>query len=396
MTERLYYHDAGILEFQAVAQAIEKDDSRYRIRLDRSAFYPTSGGQMHDIGQLAGQPVIDVIEIDRDVWHIVDEPPAYQVGETVTGKIDSDRRRDSMQKHTGQHILSQAFIAVCGAKTVSSRLGEDDCTVDLDVEQVADEEIVRSETLANQIIFENRPVSISFVPYEQLQSLPLRKIPDRQDGEFRIITIEGYDWSACGGTHCRATGAVGLIKIMKRERIRGITRLHFLTGLMALADYRWRMDQIEKISGLLTRHGRESADAVAQLLDDNAHLRKKIGALKRELLPSQMDKWYNEGRKINKIRVIALDFSGEATEDAKNAVMGIIKQYPAVALIGLDDKLIVGVGQNLAFSAKDILIAAMSRFGGRGGGSLQLAQGGGFRPADIKVLLADPTLILNI
>jgi alanyl-tRNA synthetase len=396
MTERLYYQNPDVLEFQAVVIGAEQFESRYRICLDRSAFYPTSGGQLFDTGQLGDQSVIDVIEIDGDIWHVIENAPAYKIGDMITGKVDAVRRRDNMQKHTGQHILSQAFITVAGAATVSSRLGEDDCTVDLDREQITEEDIIRAETLANEVIFENRPVSISFVPFEKLQSLPLRKIPDRQEGEFRIITIEGFDCSACGGTHCRATGAVGIIKITGREKVRGTARLHFLTGLMALDDYRWRHRQIEEISNLFTRHGRESAEGVRNLLNENAQMRKKIGGLKRELLPLRMDKWRSDATEINGLKIIALDFSGEDVADAKDAVLAIIRQYPAIALIGVDDKLVIGVGTGISKSAKDILTAVMARLGGRGGGSAQLAQGGGFQPDGVKVLLADPSSILDI
>ena len=263
-------------------------------------------------------------------------------------------------------------------------------------QQVSEEDIIRAETLANEVIFENRPVSITFVPFEKLKSLPLRKIPDRQEGAFRIITIEGFDCSACGGTHCRGTGAVGIIKITGREKVRGLTRLHFLTGLKALDDYRWRHKQIEEISNLLTRHGRESAEGLRNLLNENAQLRKKTDGLKRELVSLRMDKWHGDASEINGLKIIGLDFSGEEVADAKEAVLTIIKQYPAIVLIGVDDKLVIGVSSGIAKSARDILATVMERLGGRGGGSGQLAQGGGFRPDDLKVLLADPSSILDI
>ena len=132
MTERLYYQNPEVLEFQADVMGVEQFESRYRICLNRSAFYPTSGGQLFDTGLLAGQPVLDVIEVDGAVWHVIESTPAFKIGDTISGTVDAWRRRDNMQKHTGQHILSQAFITVAAAATISSRLGEDDCTVDLD------------------------------------------------------------------------------------------------------------------------------------------------------------------------------------------------------------------------------------------------------------------------
>jgi alanyl-tRNA synthetase len=396
VTERLYYTDAGLLEFEAVVRDIIAEGETARVRLDRSAFYPTSGGQLFDTGVLGGTAVVDVTEVDNEVWHFLSIKPGFGVGDTVTGKIDHERRRDNMQKHTGQHILSQSFITVCGAETVSSRLGEEDCTIDLNREQIGDAEIDKAELQANQIIFENRPVIISVVAFDALKSIPLRKIPQRQEGDFRIITIDGFDWSACGGTHCRATGSVGLIKLTAREKIRGTIRLHFLTGISALADYSWRYTQIETMANLFTRHGRESVIAAKQIMEENSLLRKKLALLKRELLPTKVESWVREGRDIAGIKVVAFDYSGEDTGDAKEAALAIINHSPVLVMIGCGDKLFIGAGKGVKCSAKDVLAKVVERFGGRGGGSPQLAQGGGFRTEDIKVLLADPALIMDI
>jgi alanyl-tRNA synthetase len=229
-----------------------------------------------------------------------------------------------------------------------------------------------------------------------LKEIPLRKIPDREEATYRIITIKDFDWSACGGTHCEQTGSVGLIKITTTEKIRETLRIHFLTGLMALEDYRWRFGQIEQISNLFTRHGKESLAAVQGLMDENAGLRKKISELKRELLPSRLVSWYEQAKDIGGHKVIALDFSGDDFKEAREAALGIINRYDAIAIIGVDDKLIVAAAKDSGLAASDLIKKAADEFGGRGGGSPQLAQGGGFRPEDIKVLLAAPEKIVNI
>ncbi len=396
MTERLYYTDSHILTFKATVTGVEEVDGVYRVRLDRSAFYPTSGGQLFDTGNLSGATVREVVEEQGEIYHILESPPGFAVGDKVSGKIDGIRRRDNMQKHTGQHILSRAFIEVCEVETVSARLGEEDSTIDVNREELTAEEISRAEELANVVIFENRPVSIDFVPHDRLKDIPLRKIPDRTEDRYRIIVIEDFDWSACGGTHCRATGSVGVIKIIGQERVHGTLRLHFLTGLSALADYRWRFDQIERISKMFSRHGKESLAAVENLVDENAQLRRKISEMRKELLPSRVESWYRKAHDVGGTKVIALDFSGEDFKEAREAALGIINRYDAAVIIGVDDKLLVAVSKNLNLSASDMLERAAERYGGRGGGSPQLAQGGGFTADDIKVLLAAPEKILDI
>ena len=390
MTERLYYRDSTLLEFTARVTGVEEIDDRYRVRLGQSAFYPTSGGQLFDTGELSGGRVIEVIEEGGEILHVMERKPPFAVGDEVTGKIDLPRRRDNMQKHTGQHILSRSLTNICQATTISSRLGEEDCTVDVDRDFLSTDQLAEAESLANVVIFENRPVSIEFVPYEKLREFPLRKIPEREEGPYRLIEVKGFDWSACGGTHCLSSGSVGIIKITGREKIRGNFRIHFLTGLMALGDYRWRHEQIEHISALFTRHGRESLAGVKNLIEDNNLLRRKVAELKRELLPTQAEKWFREAVEVGGCKVIALDLSGEDLKDVKELALGIIHRYSAVALIGVDDKLLVAVSEGLPHSASEIVQRAAARLGGRGGGSPQLAQGGGFAKDDLKELLAAP------
>lgn len=396
MTERLYYRDSSLLTFSARVTGLTMDGDSARVVLERSAFYPSSGGQLFDVGTLGDTVVTDVIDEGDAVVHILDRAPSFAVGDEVEGRVDAGRRHMNMQKHTGQHILSRTFIEICGAATVSSRLGEDDCTVELDREAVPDDCVRRAETQANEIIFENRPVTIHFVPHEKLSEYPLRKIPDRQEGEYRIIHIADYDWSACGGTHCRATGSVGLIKITGHDKLRGHVRYHFLTGLTALDDYRWRYEQIEAIAGRLTRHGRESAAGVAALIEENGRLRRRIAELKKELLPTMIESWLQRAATYQDIPVVPLDISGDDFKETKDTVLAIVKRRPAVVIAGGDDRLLIAVADNLPFSAADLLKRAAAQYGGRGGGTPQLAQGGGFPPDAIKVLLAHPERVFDL
>src|SRR5215813_13976408 len=206
MTERLYYHDSFLYDFSArVVEALDRN-GRPAIVLDRTAFYPTSGGQVHDLGvllaegrQIAITEVAD--EEDGRILHFSAAP--LPVGTSIHGSVDATRRRDHVQQHSGQHVLSAAFIQLFNMPTVSFHMGAESCTIDLETNGVSAAQAQKAELLANQVIAEDRPVSIRFVPLEEARQLGLRKLPPRQTGELRIIDIANFDLTACGGTHVR-------------------------------------------------------------------------------------------------------------------------------------------------------------------------------------------------
>lgn len=396
MTERLYYNDSYLTEFSASVESVEKVEDCYHVRLNRSAFYPTSGGQLFDTGFLSDEKVIDVVDSNGDVIHVLESNPSFQIGDEITGKIDWVRRRDNMQKHTGQHLLSQAFIKICNAPTISARLSEEYSTVDLDCSNLNNDLLIETENLANRIIFENRKVLTKFIPHSELDKYPLRKIPKRSEGEFRIIIIDDFDMSACGGTHCSTTGSVGMIKITGREKIRGKLRYHFLTGLKALEDYRWRFNLVEDISNLFSCHGRDTFKLIENLMTENNNLRREKNELRKKQLPVMIDEWIANAKDINGSKVICVDLSDEDFGFARNAALSVINNHDAIVIIGVGDKLLSGVSKSIPISALDIMKKAGQIFGGKGGGSSELAQGGGFSPNDIKVLIAHPEKVIDI
>src|SRR5438445_9117049 len=241
MTDRLYYTDQYLRDFDATIVRVAEREARALVTLDRTAFYPTSGGQPFDTGTLAGLPVVDVVdEEDGSVTHVVDaapirrpglaearetvgraeaEGPALQVGRAVHGAIDWPRRFDHMQQHTGQHVLSAAFDRLFGARTVGFHLGADASTIDLARELTA-REIAAAEDEANRVGWEDRPVTIRFASAEEASHLPLRKESGRS-GTLRLVDVEGFDLSACGGTHVARTGEIGVMAIMAWERFKG-------------------------------------------------------------------------------------------------------------------------------------------------------------------------------
>ncbi|MDQ8169151.1 MAG: alanyl-tRNA editing protein, partial [Gemmatimonadota bacterium] len=233
MTDRLYYTDARLDRFTAAVLDIA-DDGR-RVYLDRTAFYPTSGGQPHDLGTLGGIAVVDVIDEDDRIAHCLAEPIGVPVGAMLVGQIDMTRRFDHMQQHTGQHLLSAMLADHFDWPTLSVHFGDDTNTVDVAAEDIDPAALADLERRANALIVQNRPVTISFE--DAAAATGLRKPSDR-DGELRIVTIEGIDRGACGGTHVDSTGEIGALLLRRAEKTKGHTRLEFVCGHRAVTRAR--------------------------------------------------------------------------------------------------------------------------------------------------------------
>src|ERR1051326_672897 len=232
MTDRLYYHDSFLYDFDARVVESFARDGRQAIVLDRTAFYPTSGGQVHDTGVLsADDQQISITEVtdeeDGRILHFASAPLA--AGTQVRGGVDAVRRRDHIQQHSGQHVLSAAFIQLFNMPTVSFHMGEESCTIDLETPGLSAVQAQKAELLANEVIAEDRPVHIRFVPLEEARQLGLRKLPPKQTGDLRLIDITNFDLTACGGTHVRATGQIGSILLRKIEKVKQIGRAHVCT-----------------------------------------------------------------------------------------------------------------------------------------------------------------------
>ena len=242
MTDRLYYNDPSLREFEATVTGVERAGDRLRVALDRTAFYPTSGGQPFDTGTLGQLRVIDGVDDNGGTIAHVVENGALEVGDPVHGAIDWPRRFDHMQQHTGQHVLSAAFEHLFQVRTLSFHLGVAASTIDLAREMAADE-IAAAEGEANRIVWEDRPVAIRYASGEEAAALKLRKEPVRS-GTLRLVEVEGFDLSACGGTHVARTGAIGVIAVGAWERFKGGQRIEFLCGGRALERFRRMRDAV--------------------------------------------------------------------------------------------------------------------------------------------------------
>jgi alanyl-tRNA synthetase len=294
VTERLYYTDPYCREFDATVRAVERRDEGAVIILDRSAFYPTSGGQPFDTGILAGLSVVAVSEEDGAIAHVVEPRTAASsdgsidasgmpvVGSVVHGEIDWSRRFDHMQQHTGQHVLSAVVDRLFGARTVSFHLGGESSTIDV-ARELAPHEILAAEQEANRIIWDDRPVSIRFVSATEAAGLPLRK-ESLREGTLRLIDVEGVDLSACGGTHVARTGSLGMIAIPSVERFKGGQRLDFLCGGRSLARFRSLQETVSASVRLLSALPGDVPASIEKLHAEAKEQKRAVGLLQAELV----------------------------------------------------------------------------------------------------------------
>ncbi len=392
-TERLYYSDSHLLEFDARVVSISKlSDGRAAVALDCTAFYPTGGGQPCDTGSLGAARVVDCVEDEgAGVLHVIEA--------TVGGLVDRARRRDHVQQHTGQHILSQALVELYGAQTRSFRMTSDACEIDVDLSDPSDERVERALTRANEIIWDDRDVRAHNVTPEEAARLPLRRDSARE-GELRVIEIEGFDFSPCGGTHARRTGEVGVVVARQWERAKGLVRVTFAAGVRALEDYR-RANNAARSTAALFSVGREEATAAAaRLQDENKNLQRRLRtseelaarAEARELLEESESNVAGVGLAVEgsgpeergRVRLVARVFDGRDAEDLRRLASAIAAHAGAVALLGSRDesaaRLVFARASDAHGDMNALLREACLALEGRGGGRPDMAQGGGPRP----------------
>lgn len=374
-TERLYYDDPFLLSFTARVVERRVVEGRPALLLDRTAFYPTSGGQPHDRGIINGIRVREVREEEGEILHILEEEPA---GDVVQGQVEWERRFDHMQQHTGQHILSQAFERR-GAATSSFHIGEELSTIDLDRAPFSPEELVQAEDEANAVVFEDRPVRTYFVTPAELARLPLRKAPAGYE-RVRIVEVEGYDWSPCGGTHCTRTGQVGPIRIVHSERRGAETRIAFLCGWRALRDARWKHNLLTQMANALTVGIPYLPETVAKLTATVEETRKALEQARRALLGYEARELYEGAEAIGPARVVRAVFSGRPLEEVRLLAREIAALPGGVALLGIageEGRLCFARAEGLPWDIGVLVREAAAILGGRGGGRPHDAQGGG-------------------
>jgi alanyl-tRNA synthetase len=386
-SERLYYTDAYLVEFDAVVRDVVQRNDRWKVTLDRTAFYPTSGGQPFDTGTIGEANVLDVFEQeDGTIGHLVDRQ--LETNSRVRGHVDWARRFDHMQQHTGQHLLSAAFERETGAKTVSFHLGTSASTIDLDKELPADQ-IARVEDAVNGILWEDREVCVKFVTANEAAKLPLRKDPARE-GELRIVEIKDYDLSACGGTHVKRTGAIGLIAIAGVERFKGGLRVEFVCGGRAARTFRALKNSVSGSVRLLSVLPDELPSAIEKLQAAGRSQQKSQEGLYERLAAHEAASLTSSAEKVGAVNVVASAVSGWDANGLKKLASSIVGKPATVAVLITTESpalIVVSRSQDLALDTGVLLKDLIDRFGGRGGGKGAMAQGGG--------LAGEPRAILD-
>jgi alanyl-tRNA synthetase len=392
MTERLYYTDPYQREFDATLIDTVSHEGQTALVLDRTAFYPTSGGQPHDVGSFTDVSVLDVVDSeDGRILHIVDRTPSSTA---LHGRIDWGRRFDHMQQHTGQHVLSAAFDRVLGARTESFHLGVESSTIDLGRELTA-ADIARAEDEANRIVWEDRPVTIRFAGPEEAASLKLRKEPKR-GGTLRLIDIENFDLSACGGTHVSRTGSIGMIAVAAIEKFRGGSRVAFLCGGRALGGYRALREAVESGGRVLSVGAAELPAAIERLQAEAKDLRRHAKDLQVKLAAHEADSLAAAAVEAGGVMLVAVSLPGWDAAGLKTIASRIAERARhLVVLLGEPPPapIVVARAPEVSQDAAELLRQLVARHGGKGGGRPELAQGGGITAPAATVLRSVRELI---
>ena len=382
MTHRLYYTDSYLTEF--AARVVDAAEGGRRIYLDQTALYPTSGGQPHDLGTLGGVAVVDVVDEEERIAHLLAAPVTTA---EVLGVVDWTRRFDHMQQHTGQHLLSAVLADLFGANTVSVHFGPESSTLDLALDAISPEQLRRAEVRANEVITENRPVTVTFE--DAANATGLRKASDRT-GTLRVVTIARLDRSACGGTHVRATGEIGTLLVRRSERVKKQVRLEFLCGARAIRRARADFDLLSEVASEASASVDEVPTVVAGLrgqpkaalaarkaLADEANGYRAAGLLQRaQPGPEGVRRVYAAppGASVEDLRGLAQ----AATSHAKVLFAGVVADPPT---------LLIAASADAGVDAGAMLREILGKIGGKGGGTPRMAQGGIGAPGELPAIL---------
>jgi len=406
MTERLYYHDSFLYEFDAaVVDLVSASDAdrRTALILDRTAFYPTSGGQVFDTGWILPGEARDegsrlrVAEVaereDGEILHILESSGPLQKGSRIHGTIDVDRRRDHMQQHSGQHVLSAAFVRLFNIPTVSFHMGVESCSIDLDTKNLTSAQAEGAVALANDVVMENRAVSVRFVTQEEARGLGLRKIPPMEREKPRLIDVHDFDLTACGGTHVSATGEIGCVLLRKTEKTRQGWRVEFVCGKRAVATARRDYTVLAESGGLLSSHIWDIPQQVRKLQEESRASRKAREQLLEELADLYAGHLLAETPESGGRKIIVRTFSDRDLTFIKLLAQRLTRQSAGVvAFLGITcdpPALVLAQSSGQPFDMGGLMKEILARLGGRGGGSKDMAQGGPARVDGMETALAE-------
>jgi len=392
-TQRLYLNQPYLNEFEANILRSFSHEPFYAVVLDQTAFYPTSGGQMHDTGTINGINVIDVIEQNDEILHIVES--FIQIG-IVTCQINWQRRFDFMQQHTGFHILAQSFLRIMGAETLSSHLGEQISTIDVNLQQVDEQKITAVEELAQQIIFEDRKIKAYFSDPEKIDEKRIRKLPPDKE-KVRLVDIEDFDLDPCGGTHVSSTGQVGLVKIIRREKIRGYLRFEFYAGWRAIQDYQKKCAINSQLADVLSTGEEEFGTSIEKLQTESRELIRKNKKLTEQNIIYEAQEHVREAEKEGQ-KIITRLFENRELNEIRYLAKQIIKSGDIWALFGLKGEkahLIFARPERSDYNLNELVKQVAHLIEGRGGGRPNFVEIGGPKKSSIDEALQCARVIIE-
>jgi alanyl-tRNA synthetase len=410
MTDRLYYHDSFLYDFDAEVRSV-LENPRPALILDRTAFYPTSGGQIHDTGWIVAAEqsadpagklrVTEVAEAeDGHVVHYLEAPlKDVKPGTRIRGEIDSGRRRDHMQQHSAQHVLSAAFVRLFNMPTVSFHMADDYCSIDLETPSLTQNQIESAELLANEIVIENRPVDIRFTTRDEAAALGLRKLPPTERDQLRLIDIHDFDLTACGGTHVAHTGQIGSVLLRKSEKVRHGYRVEFVAGLRAVATARRDFSALTETAALFSANIYDVPQAARKPLDEIKLLRKQREQSLEDLAAAQATALLAEVPEKNGRKLVVRTFSDRDLNFLKLLAQKLTRQSASIALLGATSPqpaLVFAQSAGQPYDMAALLKQTTAKLGGRGGGSKDLAQGGVPSSEGLADALAEASKVLTV
>jgi len=380
-TERLYYADSHLTVFDAtVIDVTDRVSGWSGVTLDRSAFYPTGGGQPSDVGFLNSAKVVECIDQEENgILHIV-EGTAPRIGDRVTGQVDWSMRLDHLQQHTGQHILSQAFVSLYGAETNGFRMMKEASEIDVELENPSDSRIQAAVELANEIIWGDRELRVHTVTPDEAARMPLRKESGRS-GMLRVIEIDNFDLTPCGGTHAQRSGEVGIITVRSWERAKGLTRVVFLAGGRVLADYNRANSTARRVASMFSAARDEAPHLVEKAIEEIKQLTRRNSALESIAARVEADDLISSAETVENVRIVSQIFDTKDAEALKRLAHAMSTRDRTVALLGSTGaetaRLVFARSADAPGDMNLLLKAACVTLEGRGGGKPDLAQGGG-------------------
>jgi alanyl-tRNA synthetase len=373
-TDRIFESNSYSKEFDAIVVDLRVLPEGVGVVLNKTLFYPEGGGQPSDRGMLGGNPVISVREDGPKIVHVT--RGEYKKGDFIHGVLDWPRRFNHMQQHSGQHLLSQAFVRITGADTLSFHLGSEDATIDIGIHELTDHDVQNVETEANRMVIENRKVLIQEKNADELDSIPLRKRAG-MTGRVRLVEIQDYDWSLCCGTHVGRSGEIGPIKILRFEKYKGAMRVHFACGFRAIEDYQLKTTILKSASQILTAGERQIPEILVKWKEERKVNEKRIQFLVDRTMETESKGLINNAVSIGSIKWVSAIFHDRDPQEIQALVRAIVRHEGFIAVVATIQEratLYFARSADLDWDVRRLMEVASKVINARGGGSAGWAQ----------------------